>query len=302
MAKIDYNLELQKYVDYTDHMINYHATWKREDGVLNWVGSDNPTRFVNNQKTKLKVLLDYYDDKDMEYHINSHNCRSKLDFTEVEEEQYPVDIFIGCSHTFGTGHLWEHTYPYFVSKETGNIIINLGAGGSGIEYAFNRLLCHINTMNVKNVFHFQPIYSRWLVRHDNRFKHILQPEDEQSDMFFTQDYVIDNHLDYGAIAMNYYKSIQMIRQTCNDYRVPYFYSDGADWLRRRNKYKGMTMREAKQFIKDGDVAARDLMHFPLSWQKEIAEKFKNMLWMTPMGNIDSVLDPKITRVQRSRLV
>ena len=78
-----------------------------------------------------------------------------------------MDLYLGCSYTMGMGLHAEHNFPHIISQHTGNTCINLGAGGHGIAHSYINLKRFINFYNVKNVFHYQPIYQRYFFQLSN---------------------------------------------------------------------------------------------------------------------------------------
>ena len=136
----------------------------------------------------------------------------------------------------------------------------------------------------------------------------------------SQQYVIDNRVDLGAIALNHYVTVHAINSICAERNIPYYHTCGENLSKRAgvrpwNAYNlsdrtkmssgalpGIDQYDEKlsnmiwqEFIlradferpfPESDVAARDLMHFPLSFIKLIAEDFIDRLSNTPGGNID----------------
>lgn len=252
-----------------------------------WYGQDILSEY---KKWKKYGILDYYEKNKLTYIINNDGCRSELDFNKVIQDNKPVDIYLGCSHTFGTGHLWENTWPYLVSKETGNKIVNLGKGGTGIDFAFLRLITFIKKMNVKNVFHYQPIYSRWTFKNENSLAHIGFPSNmEDATNFFTQKYIMDNLADYGYIAFNHLKTSNAIKQVCLEHNVPYYYLE---------TFKTEFEKVPKPCLPDKNLAkykkwlgkntpARDVLHFPVEWLRELANNFIEKFKDEPNGYVES---------------
>jgi hypothetical protein len=105
--------------------------------------SDNPTRINrfladNNYLEKLKKYGWIKNDKlvDIEYRINRHGLRCN-NFNDRESI-----IFVGCSHTYGTGVNEEDTWPKLVSDHFDYETINFGCPGlSSLIPTYHLLNC-----------------------------------------------------------------------------------------------------------------------------------------------------------------
>lgn len=269
--KINYSEKLKYFLENTTLDSKLPKGFK--GNTYSWFGHDNRSEF---KKWEESGMLDYYNKHKLSYVINNDGCRSELDFNKAIQDNTPVDIYLGCSHTFGIGHLWENTWPYLVSKETGNKIVNLGKGGAGIDFSYMRLITFIEKMNVKNVFHYQPIYSRWTVKDENSFNHIGVPSNmTEASKFFTDKYIKDNLVDYGVIANNHLKTLNAIKQVCLEHNIPYYYLETFET--KFEKYPrpclpAENLIEYKKWL-GNNTPARDLIHYPVEWLRELANNF-----------------------------
>lgn len=288
-----------------------------------WLSTDSERRWKKYIKNPtLKPLLTSYITDPIKYQFNSSGYRSDVEFSTLASDQTPVDVYIGDSHTQGTGHHFHNTYPAILSSHTGNVCMNLGQHGTGVQNSLITLLKVLNTHNIQNVFHFQPIYGRWGFKEDGQWKtlSIWSMHNVLQEGTLSQQYVIDNRIDLGAIALYHYKTVHAINSICAERNIPYYHTCGENLSKRsdiniNNTYNlskrsrmantplpGLDMYDAKlsdmswqafilsaEFEKpfpESDVAARDLMHFPLSFMKLIAEDFADRRNNTPGGNID----------------
>ena len=292
----------------------YQTDWLSTDDERRW------NKYIRNPT--LKPLLTRYITDPVRYQFNSSGYRSDKDFNTLATDQTPVDVYIGCSHTQGTGHHFHNTYPAIVSRATGNVCMNLGQYGTGVQNSLNNLLKVISSHNIQTVFHFQPIYGRWGYKESGEWKTLSMwsMHDAIQAGVLSQQYMIDNRMDLGAIALNHYKTVHAINSICAERNIPYFHTCGENLSKRVgirpwNAYNlssgtrmssgalpGIERHDGKlsdmswqEFIlraefekpfPESDVAARDLMHFPLSFIKLIAEDFVDRLHNTPGGNID----------------
>ena len=126
--------------------------------VLKWHNTDSQSLFDYHIK-RFPKIFQHWADNPIEYSINSAGFRSYFEFEPDKSKEY--DLFLGCSHTFGSSHPWENTWPYIVSKNTGHEVVNLGIGGAGSETSFKNLLTYIDKFRPSNIFHYQPLYSRY---------------------------------------------------------------------------------------------------------------------------------------------
>lgn len=269
--KINYSKELKYFLENTT--LDSKRPKNFEGNVYLWIEHDTLLSF---RKWKIYGILDYYNKHKLTYDINKDGCRSEFEFNEVINDQTPVDIYLGCSHTFGVAHLWENTWPYLVSKQTGNKIVNLGKGGTGMDFAYMRLITFIQKMNVQNVFHYQPIYSRWVVKDENSFNHIGVPSNmTEASKFFTDKYVKDNLVDYGVIANNHLKTLNAIRQVCMDYNIPYYFLETFETKFKKYPRPCLPDENLIEYRKwlGNNTPARDLKHYPVEWLRELANNF-----------------------------
>jgi hypothetical protein len=97
--------------------------------------SDDEKNFMKNLHLQPKDW--YYAHNDVTYTVNSLGYRTK-NFNEIDWENSIV--MFGCSHIFGVGVDDEHTVPYFLEKLIGIPVINMGCGGTGIQYTLHNSL------------------------------------------------------------------------------------------------------------------------------------------------------------------
>lgn len=252
--------ELNKYLNKKVH----HRTLNSK-----WYGFDSEENFKNNLKTNFDKL-EYYLSNTIYYNWNTDKFRADFEF--IPNKKIDVDIYLGCSHTSGIGHLWENTWPYHVSKFTGNKIVNLGVGGKGIEISFINLSKYINYFNVKNVFHFQPIYGRYSYPYKGVIGNVLiqnvnvNTQDEDY-IPWRKKYIKEELLNKDYIVYNHYKNIMCLEGLCKNYGIPYFHS----------------FEIPKIEVKQETLPARDLIHFNSTQLATIAKLFIKQLKTNPSG-------------------
>ena len=225
-----------------------------------WMGLDSYKNFQSNKK-KLK----YYLDNPIEYRINKdfyrydNSLRNKFNFEDLENQA--VDLYLGCSHTFGVGHHWKHTWPFLVSQHTNNTVVNLGVPGSGIDISYINLKKYIDRFNVKNVFHFQPIYPRYYVYNGI---HNTVSVANMSSPYFNDIYKKESLVKNETIVFNHFRCVDAITGICLSKNVNYFHL--YDWFNEDDSIVNYENYST-------DIPARDLRHYPLSLVHKISEKF-----------------------------
>tara|TARA_S200002703_G_scaffold158632_1_gene169538 strand:+ start:724 stop:1488 length:765 start_codon:yes stop_codon:yes gene_type:complete len=226
----------------------------RKPGSYLWCGLDSSENFELN-----KNKLNYYLENPIEYHLNEDCFRSKVNFDDLKGKT--VDLYIGCSHTFGTGHNWKNTWPYLVSKHTNNHIVNLGVPGGGVDISYINLKKYIDKFKVKNVFHYQPIYSRYYLFDGFHQTHNII---SSSTPYFSDFYKKHSLVKDESIVYNHYRCIDACKGICSEKKVNYLHINDF-----QGKNDPITVFD--DYI--NDIPARDLRHLPVSVMKKISKLF-----------------------------
>lgn len=95
-------------------------------------GSDTKSTFDENLKTQPDDW--YYRTNKIKYTLNSEGYRTR-EFCDIDWENSIV--MFGCSFIFGTGVDDTHTIPYFLEKNLGIPVVNMGIGGSSIQLDYH---------------------------------------------------------------------------------------------------------------------------------------------------------------------
>ena len=116
-----------------------------------WIGMDTKKLFDRNKKLYPdNYSVKYFTDNPITYNLNSDFFRTPDDFNSNDTG----NIFLGCSHTFGTGHHIEDTWGYKLSNKIGGKFWNLSIGGSGFMAAFRVFMHFVDKLKVDNVFFY----------------------------------------------------------------------------------------------------------------------------------------------------
>lgn len=299
--------------------------------VKKWSGQDTEDVF-NYHIKKFPKLFYHYQLKELTYQINDAGYRSTFEFLDSkvkgrELRGKSVDIYLGCSHTYGVGHFWENTFPFIVAKSTGNEIMNLGKGGYGVEHSFYSLLNYIDFFNVHNVFHFQPVYPRYdymgsispvnpkvgkKQTHTKELFFPFQPQhywnnDNQSP--YKDKYIAETLITPEYMYYNHAKHVYAIQGLCKSKHIKYYHtfshpkpSKGiCKTYKFDDLYKGKPRSPrvlVKQLVKNskvenkvtlgGRIPARDGLHMTVHEQKLIGNNFLYLKDRYPNGYIQEI--------------
>tara|TARA_B100002019_G_scaffold165966_1_gene143411 strand:- start:916 stop:1800 length:885 start_codon:yes stop_codon:yes gene_type:complete len=275
--------------------------------ILNWHLTDSEQLFDYHLKNFPEIFQRFVEDP-ITYSINSDGFRSEFEFKP--NKGLEVDIFLGCSHTLGSGHYWENTWPFVVSQYTGNKIVNLAEGGSGIERAFFNLLKYRDYFNIKNIFHHQPLYPRYDFIdfhsrdfYDNKpFRFFpFQPAwdgDEPGYAPYSEEYMHKVLLSERFMYYNHIKYVMAIQGIAHELGVPYYfhhpYPKGSWAPRTVFEYDYVAVNEAGRklegivntngfIIPDDDIIARDSTHFTVKQIKAVGHEMVHLKKTCPEG-------------------
>ena len=234
---------------------------------LDWFPMDTEELFDYNLKEQPdnKSLL-HYQDNPISYKLNEYGFRA--DSFKTKE---PGNVFLGCSHTFGIGHYLENTWSYKVNKQVGGKFYNLSSPGSGIQTAVRLLQYWSKVLNIKNIFHYQPIYHRYEFYKDN---------DTVMDSIYPVGYKIEDTYDkwdpIGECLLSNYNIVQLhkvnmlaIDSIAKSLGINYYAYIGDNYSDEWNQKHHLPTKNSLQ--------ARDLAHFNVKSQNSIKDKFTKQL-------------------------
>lgn len=253
--------------DYLTKTVNYESCRKTEK----WAGTDVEQRFNKNlSKYPKNPSLNYYLKNPIDYYYNNYGYRGYEEFKEGAE----ANVFLGCSYTVGIGQPLEDTWSYLVNKKLPdtNMFVNLAQGGHGIENQFRQLYRWKDYFNIKNIFHYQPIYAReeLLGNEDSHgFLLTLPPDTWKKNVdknFGLEYFASDVH-----IARKYVTNILAIQSIAQQLGAEYYFKHEIP----QKKYRP-DIREA-----------RDLMHFDVQQNIDLADDFYNS-WRIKDNYIDLI--------------
>ena len=233
--------------------------------TVKWTGFDDEERFQRN----LKLFPDnssiiHYRDNPIEYRINEYGYRTDDNFTQSD-----ATIYLGCSQTTGVGLHLEDSWPYKVHKEfSDTILANLSQPAQGIENQFRQLYRWKDYFNVKNIFHFQPIYAREELLSDRDKDHFILANHNEKwnknvDKYFSMKYFASS----AHTMRKYVTNAYAIRALANSIGASYFL---------------ITDTPTK---KPNVLEARDLIHLDVGQTDDLALSF-----ISKFNNNDTEID------------
>lgn len=188
--------------------------------TLDWSGTDSRQTFELNLKSpqavkKLKEL-GWLENK-ITYTYNSEG------FRDIEFDQRPAVMALGCSHTEGVGLPNDLTWPSQLENIIGQKVWNLGVGGSALDTCF-RLLDHwIEHLNITAVCCAVPELSRFEVNENNNWLTIFPAQSYNN----TMGWIAGWNKNYVAFEknsqMNRRKNLLAMEHICSKHSVPFYY-------------------------------------------------------------------------------
>ena len=172
-------------------------------------------------------------------------------------------MFLGCSHTWGIGNHLEDVWSYKLNKLVGGEFFNLGAPGHGISTSLRLLRYWSTKLNIKNIFHYQPVYHRYeFYKPDNLFH-----TDNIADFENIKDRDLRDALSSDENILELYKnSILAISAIAQSLGIPYYYYTPYEDIRT-------DFKNSKQTMTIPPFGARDLGHHSILENEIIKDNF-----------------------------
>lgn len=228
-----------------------------------FISGDSLEKFLDN----LKTMPDdwYYRDKRISYNFNELGHRS-ISIKELDFNNYI--LFVGCSHTLGTGLELETTYPYLVSQKLKIPYYNLGIGAIGIDTLFYNLVTWLTKFNKPKAIVIQwPDISRFILVGKNSGNILpigvwtVKQGDEKIKTFYNAA------LDIPYFETKCLLTYKLISALCKDKGVPLI-----QFCLPMNTYMENVDSVIKFLPKNNDMA-RDGRHYGIKSH----EKFANLI-------------------------
>lgn len=248
------------------------------DVRLDFFGVDNANLYkkLSSKDASYKRYWESPDNK-ISYHFNKYGFRVENDRSVYTDENKNA-IFIGCSHTFGLGVPWGHTWVSQVSSHIGRTPINLGVCGGSLDTCFRLFYLWQRFLKADHAFLLIPPWPR--------FEKITRP-DAQMELF--DDIDIDdvtiknmNHhnireSDETSFLLHPYhminqklKNIHAIKEIARSTGCCLHILDS-------NQFKDMTSKRYKNDHVSGFRLGRDNLHGGAGWHCEVRDAFKDLI-------------------------
>jgi len=233
--------------------------------------------------------LQYYVDNPFTYTINSSGFRHSENFKEDKSRK--VDVFLGCSHTFGIGVPEEKTFCRLFSNKTGRDTINLGIPGAGIDHCYIALLMILNYYTVERVYIYMPVYPRFYsyIPYVETPHHTTMAawgyEKQGCDAVWSEHYFKNTIVNADYMYFNHQRGTDAIEGVCKRSNIEYNnlcenikkYPTSDTAIGKYNYFRplleGQIERNHYTPIVEGDQVARDLIHPSFNYHRDICDSF-----------------------------
>ena len=187
------------------------------------------TFHTNIAKSKYVGAARIYTQREIKYNLNELGFRTWENF----EEGGDVNIFLGCSHTFGYGIYQEYTWSYKLNEyltERDGIKYkywNIAVPGSGVDTQFRALYQLLqkfgSKIKIHNIFHFAPYYNRYeyFLTSNNNIENPEILSHHNCVDYIKPEKLISHFLSDTAISFNQIKAIEAIHSIAKEYNANY---------------------------------------------------------------------------------
>ena len=225
---------------------------------LDWIPSDTEEKFIEHKASMGDSKhIQNYDKLPINYGLNNYGFRTPDNFFNEDEGT----VYLGCSHTFGTGHYLENVWSYKLHQKIGEgKFFNLSCGSSGIASQYNLLKYFSDKLKIKKVYHFYPdecFFRYEFINKDKKIK-VFNLEDfpEEAQPFFIEYMFNDS---YNSLHNLSY--IDAIKNVCKEM--------GADYHIHTKSYRNLPI----DAYSEDRIPARDLEHYYVDEHDEIVSEF-----------------------------
>lgn len=229
---------------------------------IDWIPSDTEQNFIDNFKLfSDSTHLKNYKNNPIIYSLNNYGFRTPDDFFDGDSGT----VYLGCSHTFGTGHYLENSWAYNLHQKVGEgKFFNLSCGSIGITSQYAFLKYFSKKLKIKKVFHYYPdeCFHRYEFLDKDGNTHIVTPmTDDKCVSLFFQKYL--SHKPYNSLHNLSY--IDAIKNICKENECEY------------HIYTKSYTSESIDAYSTQKTPARDLLHYYVEDHTDISNNFLKML-------------------------
>lgn len=243
-------------------------------GTFEWIPSDsyqkftqNLTKHSENKDSMFYRSLMFYKDNPIVYSINKEGFRDDPLDTKPQE----VDLYLGCSFTFGIGVHTENTWVYKVQKYLNFPSINASVPGSGVMTHYRMLVMLSSKFKIRNVFHFTDFEQsrvEWYKEVLDKNKSFLTKYKNMipSDVEFSPD-LMENVFNSRNITYMQHLCKYAMKGFCQDANINLYTVYHSDANRFNSTYrvygKAESLSPQFHFDRNLDFLARDLSHLSI---------------------------------------
>lgn len=194
--------------------MNLHSQASVAGKTLRWFGSDDQQNYHQNLMHKSQDLEAHgwiHSEQKILYKFNSHG------FRDIEFDDRPAGLALGCSHTMGVGIQEQHTWPRQLAKKLAMHVWNLGIGGASLDCCFRVIDHYIEVLEPKFVILQIPSSSRYEIYQGRWVTISAANTDIPSDLagFFKYWFAYDEN--YTTQTK---RNTLAIRQRCQEKSIP----------------------------------------------------------------------------------
>lgn len=256
-----YNLKSYRLQSYHGMNSNRVALWDGTDRESNL--SQNLLDYPDNPS------LDWYKEHPIEYRLNTEYFR-----TPHELSNDPGNIFLGCSHTSGTGLPIEYSWGWVLNGLVGGKFYNMGMSGGNMQSAYIIFSHYIDKVNVNNVFCYMPHFYRSTLSYDDKWL-LLTPHQlsTKRDEYYKEVEIYQKlSIDERNASILYLSALNALAYECSVRNIP-FYFIGADTSEECTNYTEYQHLLPKNYL---ELQARDLRHHSSYYHFNLAHKFYDL--------------------------
>lgn len=250
-------------MNFSDQEFGLNNIDRKKGHTQNWTGADHFKRFYSNKVLRPNNFsIKHYSENPIKYNFNNEFYRTPDDFNS----ESTGNMYLGCSHTFGTGLYLEDTWSYKLNSFVGGKFWNLGVEGSGFSTAYRVFMHYIEKLKVTNVFMYAPYPFRSEFYDKPKWKRLA-----------TNKKGLDANSALGKVVLNFHTAfitstmvLKSIDYECEKRGIDfYFYNVEGNFIPGRDISHEVLSKNKQR-------CARDLIHFPTFYHDTLCETFLDM--------------------------
>lgn len=243
-------------------------------GTYKWIPTDSKDRFkdyfeqsVKEDDPILKKTIQFYRRNPIEYRLNECSFRDE----PLDSKPKEVDVYLGCSFTFGIGLHREHIWATKLQEYLNFPSINAAVPGHGPITAYRILVMLNKRFKIRNVFYFSVLAHSRFEWYKTNFKKLKDGTEGgyfvnriPSDPFVTEE-MVENLFTDRNTALLYHSIHHAIEGLCNLNGIQFYPTSNLqvhDYL-YFPRIKETLLPEFEPDPNILDIASRDITHYSL---------------------------------------